>query len=118
MNCLKILVTASFVANIILALGCIYAAIQMHSVLLTKVMRWPMDVFDQTPIGRILNRFSKEIDVVDATLPLNLRSWMQQFFAVIGFKKILLIASYAPCGFHVNFRAVLSIKISSSRHAT
>jgi hypothetical protein len=41
-----------------------------------------MDVFDQTPIGRILNRFSKEIDIVDASLPQNIRSWIMQFFAV------------------------------------
>jgi ABC-type multidrug transport system fused ATPase/permease subunit len=65
-----------------LSLGCIYAAVQMHSVLMTNVMRWPMEVFDQTPIGRILNRFSKDVDVIDTTLPLNIRSFMMQFFAV------------------------------------
>lgn len=54
----------------------------MHTHLLTNVMRWPMEVFDQTPIGRILNRFSKEIEVVDVTLPQNLRSWLLQFFSV------------------------------------
>jgi ATP-binding cassette, subfamily C (CFTR/MRP), member 1 len=76
-------VIASFVATLTIALGCIYAAIQMHTLLLENVLRWPMEIFDQTPIGRILNRFSKEVDVVDSTLPLNLRSWFQQFFAVI-----------------------------------
>jgi len=54
----------------------------MHQMLLTNVMRWPMEMFDQTPIGRILNRFSKEIDTVDILLPQNLKSWMMQFFAV------------------------------------
>lgn len=54
----------------------------MHTHLLTNVIRWPMEVFDQTPIGRILNRFSKEIEVVDVTLPQNLRSWLLQFFSV------------------------------------
>lgn len=77
-----ITVAASFIANLIIALGCIYASILMHTILLTNVMRWPMETFDQTPVGRILNRFSKEIEVVDTTLPLNLRSWLTQFFAV------------------------------------
>lgn len=76
------LVLSSFVASITIALGCIYTAIQMHALLLTNVVRLPMEFFDQTPIGRILNRFSKEVDVVDSTLPQNLRSWIQQFFGV------------------------------------
>lgn len=72
----------SFASTIIFALGCIYASMQMHHLLLSNVMRWPMDMFDQTPIGRILNRFSKEVDVIDIVLPMNLKSWMQQFFSV------------------------------------
>lgn len=68
------------------ALGGIYCAILMHTMLLTNVLRWPMEMFDQTPIGRILNRFSKDVDVVDSTLPTNIRSWLTQAFSVI-FKK-------------------------------
>lgn len=79
-----LLVLASFATNLVFALGAIYAAIQMHTLLLLAVMRWPMETFDQTPIGRILNRFSKEIDVVDVGLPLNIRSWLTQFFSVIS----------------------------------
>lgn len=75
-------VISSFSSNLVLALGGIYSAIQMHSLLMTNVLRWPMEMFDQTPIGRILNRFSKDVDVVDSTLPTNIRSWLTQVFSV------------------------------------
>jgi len=88
-TCLFLLVLSSFASTLTLALGSIYAAIFMHNILLTNVLRWPMEVFDQTPIGRILNRFSKEVDVVDTVLPQNIRSWIQQFFGV-GQQQILI----------------------------
>lgn len=76
------LVIASFAMTISLALGCIFTAVRMHVYLLTNVMRLPLWFFDSTPIGRILNRFSMDVEVVDTTLPQNLRSWIQQFFGV------------------------------------
>lgn len=48
-------------------------------------MRWPMELFDITPIGRVVNRFSKDVDTCDTTLPLNLRVAISQFFAVISY---------------------------------
>lgn len=42
-------------------------------------MRSPMSFFDTTPQGRILNRFSKEIDVIDNLIPFVVK----QFFSMV-----------------------------------
>lgn len=71
-----------FATSLIIALGFIYSAKEMHDILLKYVLRWPMYLFDTTPLGRVLNRFSKDVDVVDNTLPIVIRSWMFMFFGV------------------------------------
>lgn len=50
-------------------LGCITAAIVMHKFMLTGIIRAPMDFFDSTPTGRVLARFSKDVEVLDSELP-------------------------------------------------
>jgi ABC-type multidrug transport system fused ATPase/permease subunit len=49
-------------------LGAFRAARTLHETLLRSVMRMPMSIFDTTPIGRILQRFTKEMHSVDETL--------------------------------------------------
>lgn len=56
-------------AGLALRLGCLYAAIKLHNTLLGGLFHAPLTHFDKTPTGRILSRFSKDIDVVDSNFP-------------------------------------------------
>jgi len=68
----------------ILALATLNASKILHKKMLTRVMMSPMSFFDTTPLGRIVNRFAKDVDVCDATLPGNLRSWLSTFANFVG----------------------------------
>ncbi|XP_070201297.1 multidrug resistance-associated protein 1-like [Littorina saxatilis] len=49
------------------------ATARMHAGMLLNILRSPMAFFDTTPIGRILNRFSRDVDVMDVNLPQSAR---------------------------------------------
>ena len=57
------------VATIVISIGTLNAATKLHGTMLNRILRSPMSFFDTTPLGRILNRFSKDIDIVDVTIP-------------------------------------------------
>ncbi|KAI5638820.1 ABC transporter domain-containing protein [Phthorimaea operculella] len=73
------------ISSLALYLGTLSAARGLHAALLAGVLRAPtIGFFDCTPVGRVLNRFSKDVDVLDNTLPMTLRGWTSCFFAVLG----------------------------------
>lgn len=78
-------VVSSFFSTLAIGLGGVYCSKELHAVMLNYVFRWPMELFDITPLGRIVNRFSKDMDTVDNILPLNLRVVITQAYAVIFF---------------------------------
>lgn len=48
--------------------SCIYGARYFHDNMFKNVLRSPMSFFETTPIGRILNRFTEDINVIDNIL--------------------------------------------------
>ncbi|XP_036368003.1 canalicular multispecific organic anion transporter 2 [Octopus sinensis] len=79
---------------IMYAMGTIKAAASMHFRLLDNIIHCPMSFFDTTPIGRIINRFSRDIDIVDNTLAFIIRRWLQIVLQSIG--TIIIIGYSTP----------------------
>jgi ABC-type multidrug transport system fused ATPase/permease subunit len=61
------------ISLICLVFGGLKASKRLHNPMLHQILKAPITYFDTTPLGRILNRFGKDIDVVDNMLPMNLR---------------------------------------------
>jgi len=76
------------------AFGCIAASRNMHLQLLNRIMHAPMAFFDVTPLGRIMNRFSKDLDALDTNIPLFLRGWL--FCASLIVSSIVIISYTTP----------------------
>uniref|UniRef100_A0A8C0FAY3 Multidrug resistance-associated protein 1 n=1 Tax=Bubo bubo TaxID=30461 RepID=A0A8C0FAY3_BUBBB len=53
----------------------------------------PMSFFERTPSGNLVNRFSKEIDTIDSTIPPIIKMFMGSTFNVIGACIIILLAT-------------------------
>ncbi|KAK9141507.1 hypothetical protein Syun_010907 [Stephania yunnanensis] len=73
------------------AFGGLHAALRMHTELLNKLINAPVCFFDQTPSGRILNRFSSDLYTIDDSLPFILNILLANFVGILG---ILIVLSY------------------------
>ncbi|XP_075417735.1 ATP-binding cassette sub-family C member 3 isoform X1 [Tenrec ecaudatus] len=67
-------------AALLLALGGVQASRSLHQALLSNSLRAPQSFFDTTPSGRILNRFSKDIYVIDEVLAPTIQMLLDVFF--------------------------------------
>ncbi|XP_028989330.1 ATP-binding cassette sub-family C member 3 isoform X3 [Betta splendens] len=72
------------VSSFTLAMGNISAAKKLHHNLLTNKLHTPQSFFDTTPIGRIINRFSKDIYVIDEALPATVLMFLGTFFVSLS----------------------------------
>ena len=77
---------------IVTAISMVRASRVLHELMLHNVLRSPMSFFDTTPIGRILNRFSRDIETIDNILPSLIRSWINTIFSVVS---TIVVISYS-----------------------
>lgn len=58
-----------FLADLLARLACLNCSNVLHTNMLCNVLRLPLAFMDVTPAGRILSRFSKDVDTLDNSLP-------------------------------------------------
>ena len=70
------------------------ASSSLHDSVLEHVLRSPVSFFDSTPVGRILNRFSRDLEVLDTELPVALQACGELFAGALA--SFALVAAILP----------------------
>lgn len=79
--------------NLNLNLGNVRAGRILHSRFLRNILASPMSFFDMTPTGRILNRFGKDIDVVDTIMAQQIHAWLYCVLRVISVPVVIVYST-------------------------
>ncbi|XP_064379482.1 multidrug resistance-associated protein 1-like isoform X3 [Dromaius novaehollandiae] len=74
--------------------GSLSASRALHHQMLDSVLHLPLQHFETNPVGQIINRFTKDLFVVDIRFHYYLRTWLNCTLDVIG--TILVILSASP----------------------
>uniref|UniRef100_A0A4W4G6S1 ATP-binding cassette, sub-family C (CFTR/MRP), member 6a n=1 Tax=Electrophorus electricus TaxID=8005 RepID=A0A4W4G6S1_ELEEL len=85
--------SAIFGTTVAISLGGIMASRHLHLDLLNNVLRSPMQFFERTPSGNLLNCFSKEVDAIDCMIPEGFKMMLGYVFKMLEVATIVLMAS-------------------------
>ncbi|UJR13227.1 hypothetical protein I4U23_000249 [Adineta vaga] len=95
------------------------ASVYLHQNLLKGVLHAPMSFFDCTPIGRIINRFAKDIDSLDNILPVSFSSTLTTLGSVLVTTSVLIYTSWyaliAIISLAIPFAFIQRVYVTSSR---
>ena len=68
------------------------AARAIHTTLLTRVLHAPSSFFDVTPLGRVINRFTTDIDAVDRSMANTVTGLFQPMFQLVSIVGVVTVA--------------------------
>lgn len=71
-------------------LGTNSSKVMLHDAM-TRVLRAPMEFFDTTPLGRITNRFSKDVDTMDNNLTDSIRMYFFTLAMIISVFTLVIV---------------------------
>ncbi|XP_037095749.1 multidrug resistance-associated protein 4-like isoform X1 [Syngnathus acus] len=77
-------VVFGFVRNLVFFNVLVNSAQTLHNRMFGSILRTPVHFFQNNPIGRILNRFSKDMGFLDSMLPWTFVDFTQVFLQVLG----------------------------------
>ena len=110
---------SSVTIAIIMALSTLKGSSRMHNIMLERVLKSPMSFFDTTPLGRIVNRFAKDVDVCDNTLPQSIKQLIVLIYDLCGILLLIIIiipfVAAVVLPFTVIFYLIQKIYVTTSR---
>lgn len=84
----------NFVMDVTLGLLTFFASRTLHDRAMRRVIYSPMSWFDTTPIGRVMNRFGKDIDVLDNQLSNLIRQCASTVLSILGAAIMIIVFTY------------------------
>ena len=110
---------SSVTIAIIMSLATLKGSSRMHNKMLERVLKSPMSFFDTTPLGRIVNRFAKDVDVCDNTLPASVRQLITLVYDLSGILILIMIiiplVALVILPFSVVFYLIQKFYVTTSR---
>ncbi|CAI2174221.1 16345_t:CDS:10 [Funneliformis geosporum] len=95
--------------------GSLRASKKLYFQLLATVIKAPLRFFDTTPIGRILNRFSKDFEVIDSTLAVDLGLFLHNLLMMVGVIIVIITITKAAIIFAIIYVIIGALYAKISR---
>merc|ERR1719369_228010 len=88
------MIVTGFFKGVMLLMKLMGGSLTIHKKMLNSIMFSPMAFFDVTPSGRILNRFSKDLDIMDTRIPYYIETCSQ--YSLLLLSQIVLVCVLYP----------------------
>lgn len=87
-------VVGFFLRDISSVFAALKASVSLHQQAFARIVRAPTTTFfDVTPVGRIINRFSKDVEKVDGSVMPMLKSVVQMLFQLFSYLLVICIVT-------------------------